>query len=238
MYRREEGHWPGEPSPFFCSNEIVPLLRREHFCNKPRRIFRKKGSHFQNQPQRVVPVCWSSSHPQLSNPSSRPWTRVVLIYRLYVCLGKSAKDVTFPILSLSKISNLIWFSVPVLMYNSCSQIGSSVFLQTCTIFYFENSYLSDIFSDLGLISLIFISDDNVGIGFSVEVHLLQILCPGRQNGWSKLQACASSYLWRMILILPLFTSSSKARLFSPVGTSTAPSPIITKRFLRHNKRQI
>ena len=87
MYRREEGHWPGEPPPFFCSNEIVPLLRREHFCNKPRRIFRKKGSHFQNQPQRVVPVCWSSSHPQLSNPSSRPWTswtRAILIYRLSV----------------------------------------------------------------------------------------------------------------------------------------------------------
>ena len=148
MYRREEGHWPGEPSPFFCSNEIVPLLRREHFCNKPRRIFRKKGSHFQNQPQRVVPVCWSSSHPQLSNPSSRPWT-TSNFYLQIVCLGKSTKDFTFPILSLSKISILIWFSVPVLMYNSCSQIGSSVFLQTCTIFLFWK------FSLFRLIGLIF-----------------------------------------------------------------------------------
>ena len=133
MYRREEGHWPGEPSPFFCSNEIVPLLRREHFCNKPRRIFRKKKpfskSTSERRPCLLILLTSTVVQPIVSSLNKKS-----NYYLQIVCLGKPAKDFTFPILSLSKISNLIWFSVPALMYNSCSQIGSSVFLQTCTIF--------------------------------------------------------------------------------------------------------
>ena len=133
MYRREEGHWPGEPSPFFCSNEIVPLLRREHFCNKPRRIFRKKKpfskSTSESRPCLLILLTSTVVQPIVSSLNKKRNS-----YLQIVCLGKPAKDFTFPILSLSKISNLIWFSVPVLMNNSCSQMGSRVFLQTCTIF--------------------------------------------------------------------------------------------------------